>query len=714
MAKRLSIVPKETELFMKTLFPMLVVVLSIAFTLTSLHAETPDSYGAPDAGRVLIVRDTFGVPHIIARDNHSLFFGVGYVQAEDQLESLAMNYLRSQGRAAEQEGISELQTDILIQALQIPARARELFAQLDPEIKSQWEGFASGVNRFILQNRQQIPEWIKPVEAYEVIAFSMYIDTMFALSYCRNDLMAGGIKLAQNLPVANFGAEFGSNQFAVSPKRSATGACMLSMDPHLRLSSFFRWYEMHLVGPEINVMGACFLGSPYVSMGRTEQSAWCMTVNGPDLGDVFTFAVNPDDATQYKGVNGWEKFDIAMNKIKVKREGGFDERAIPAMRTGVGPVVAVKDGTAYAFALPISNDASRADQLYKMMRATTMSDFRDSIKPLGLVMFNILYADKHGDIFFISNGRVPKRDTRISSDKLRPGDQAWARWQGFHPLEDLPQVANPAAGYLVNTNSGPHNVTPEGAPDPKDYPDYMNNHQANSRSRRLDHLLRNDQSLTFDEMKIYATDTMVEVDDQYINRIYTAAEADVGDDKELLQKSIALLKKWDRRTDLESRGAVLFHYLAKDKAFNAAVNEKDPAAIAHGVVNVAKQVQQQFGSIDVPWKEFSRIRRGDIEMGVAGSAGIGSQAGPALCPTNGEIKDGKRYCSGGSSYGMIVDFSGKTNAISCLPFGVSEDPNSPFFANMLPLYASRQFKPAWFFPDELKANAGSELILTPE
>lgn len=87
---------------------------------------------------------------------------------------------------------------------------------------------------------------------------------------------------------------------------------MLSMDPHLRLSSFFRWYEMHLVGPEINAMGACFLGSPYVSMGRTEQTAWCMTVNGPDLGDVFTFSVNPEDPTQYKGINGWEKFDRAL------------------------------------------------------------------------------------------------------------------------------------------------------------------------------------------------------------------------------------------------------------------------------------------------------------------------------------------------------------------------------------------------------------------
>ncbi len=697
---------------MKSLFPLLAFMLSLTSTLGVSHAESPDSYGAPEAGRVSIVRDSFGVPHIIARDNRSLFFGVGYAQAEDQLENLAMNYLRSQGRAAEQAGISELQTDVLIQALQIPQCARELFAKLEPEIKTQWEGFAAGVNRYIFQKRQQIPEWIKPVEPHEVIAFAMYIDTMFALSHCRNDLIAGGIKLSQNLPAANLGAEFGSNQFAVSPTRSASGACMLSMDPHLRLSSFFRWYEMHLVGPEINAMGACFLGSPYVSMGRTEQTAWCMTVNGPDLGDVFTFSVNPEDPTQYKGINGWEKFDMALNKIKVKRESGFDERAIPSLRTEVGPVVAVKDGIAYVFALPISNDTSRADQLYNMMRATTMAEFRNSIKHLGLVMFNILYADKHGDVFYISNGRVPKRDTRISSNQLRPGDQAWARWQGFHPLEDLPQVANPSAGYLVNTNSGPHNVTPDGAPNLKDFPLYMNDHQANSRLRRLDHLIRNDQSLTFEEMKTYATDTMVEVDDEYIARIYTADGSSVGEDKELLQNSIAILMKWDRRTDLESRGAVLFHYLAKDSAFNAAINGQDPAVIAMGVVKVAKQVQQQFGSIDVPWKEFSRIRRGDIEIGVAGSGGIGSKAGPALCPTNGEIREGKRYCSGGSSYGMIVDFSGKTNAISCLPFGVSEDPSSPYFANMLPLYANRQFKPAWFFPDEIKANARSELTLS--
>ncbi len=351
---------------MKSRSNLAIFCCTLAFT--SAHAFSPQDYGAPQAGNVLIIRDAYGVPHIIARDNRSLFFGVGYAQAEDQLENLSLNYLRSQGRAAEREGQSELQIDVLVRALKIPERARELYANLDPEIKSQWDGFAAGVNHFIHQNRQQIPDWIESVDPYNVGSFAMYIDTMFALGHCRSDLESAGVKLSQSIPQADLGAHFGSNQFAVSPQRSATGACMLSMDPHLRLSSFFRWYEMHLVGPEINAMGACFFGSPYVSMGRTEQTAWCMTVNGPDLGDVFTFAVNPSDPTQYKGVNGWEKFATSTNTIKVKTAEGVVERSFPALETKVGPVVHVKDGIAYVFALPTSNDSSRASQLYEMMR----------------------------------------------------------------------------------------------------------------------------------------------------------------------------------------------------------------------------------------------------------------------------------------------------------------------------------------------------------
>ena len=78
--------------------------------------------------------------------------------------------------------------------------------------------------------------------------------------------------------------------------------------------------------------------------------------------------------------------------------------------------------------------------------------------------------------------------------------------------------------------------------------------------------------------------------------------------------------------------------------------------------------------------------------------------GAALRPTYGRIQGTKQYCGGGSSYGMIVDFSGETRAVSCLPFGVCEHPHSDHFADMLPLYAQRKFKPAWFLPMEITAN----------
>jgi len=196
------------------LYPALAITIS-ALAVTSLDAASPADYSAPESGKVRIVRDTYGVPHIIARDNRSLFFGAGYAQAEDQLENLSLNYLRGKGRAAEREGQSQLQIDLLVRALDIPELAKAVYLKSDPETKEQLEGFAAGANRFINKNRQQIPEWIEQVEPYDVISFAMYIDAMFALGHCNKDLGAAGIKLSQNVPQSNLGAQFGSNQFAV-------------------------------------------------------------------------------------------------------------------------------------------------------------------------------------------------------------------------------------------------------------------------------------------------------------------------------------------------------------------------------------------------------------------------------------------------------------------------------------------------------------------
>lgn len=695
----------------------------VIFAIPSLGiAASLDDYEAPEAGSVRIVRDTYSVPHIIARDEPSLFYGAGYCQAEDQLENLVMNMLRAQGRSAEREGLSALPLDHLVRVLDLPGRAARQFAQLESDERVPLDAFVAGVNAYVAKHRSEIPEWIEPLRPEHILAFSDYVDVLFSASHCRRDLEAAGIKLGMldGLPALN-AETLGSNQFAVAPSRSASGNAMLSMDPHLPHSSFYRWYEMHLVGPGINVMGACFYGSPFVSMGRTDRSAWCMTVNGPDLGDVFTFEVHPDDPTKLKGIGGWESFEITQEIHRVKTPGGTMEIKLNRQDSPVGPVMTTKDNVAYAFAVPLSDSPNRAGQILDMTRARNVAEFRQSLEPLGLVMFNILYADSDGDIFIISNARLPKRDLRIDSSALRPGDQEWARWQGFHSLNDLPQVLNPPCGYLMNTNSGAHNVTEDVAPRQEDFAPYFMSQQHNSRSRRLSALLSANSSIDWDAMQAYATDTHLLAADEYVPRIISVIEATadgLDGDAETLKEVARVLTQWDRRTDADSRGAVLFSMIVSDKAVQAAAEQGDDQAAAKAIIKQAAEVRERFGRLDCPWGDFSRIRRGDVELGIAGNgardAVLNRIGMTALRPTYGEVKDGRRYCNGGSSYAMIVDFSGPTRAMSCLPFGVSEDPQSPHFADQLPLYADAKYKPAWFWPDEVRTNATSDIVLTFE
>jgi acyl-homoserine-lactone acylase len=683
-------------------------LVNVLAGLTSCGADlTPEDYRAPVAGKVRILRDTYGVPHVVARDLRSLSFGVGYAQAEDQLENLARNYLLGEGRGAEFLGQPHLPIDQLVRALDLPRLAREGYAQLTPELRGMLDAFSAGINAYMKGHPDAVADWIEPAEPHDALGLGLYINTLFVMGDCRADLERAGIQVAGWEPALPEASLWGSNQFAVDPKRSATGAAMLSMDPHLPHEGVLRWYEMHQVGPGVNALGATFFGFPFVAMGRTLTTAWCQTVNAPDLGDVFALQLHPDNPHQYRTPDSWATMDVSMETYRVATPRGAEEIERPVLRSQFGPVMAEQDGVAYTFRISLPAAGAGVDQGLSILRANNLREFRAALNRRGLSMFNFVYADRHGDTFYISNGLVPRRDTRISSHDIRPAEQAWADWQGIHPLEDLPQVANPTNGYLMNTNSGPQNVTDAEAPDRADFPPYMIRQSLNSRARRLSSLLKNDDSVSWNEMVAYATDTQLEAAetlDKLAGQIRDARDP-------LVKEAWRVLHAWDQRTDLESRGAVLFAYLVTDDELRTALKKGESTATTRSVKRVAQSVLDRFGDLDVPWRQFSRIRRGDLEVGVAGSGGWALQVGAALRPTYGDLIDGRRYCRGGSSYGMIVDFSGSTRAVSCLPFGVSENPESPYFSNMLPVYARRDFKPAWFLPDEIAAHATTDVIL---
>ena len=689
----------------------------LLFVETARSVES--DYPRPEEGKVRIVRDEYGVPHIMASDNYSLFYGAGYVQAEDQLENVVKNYRRAAGRAAELDGPNELVMDHLIRSLGVPERGDQYYAALPTESKSHVDGFAAGINAYIREHRDTVPKWIDSVRPQDVLRFSVYAEVQFSVSDCRNDLGKAGVKLAglNRLPAERDQA-YGSNQFAISARRSGTGMPQLSMDPHLPHQGFYRWYEMHLVGPKINTMGACFYGSPYVTMGRSPTTAWSMTVNGPDLGDVFAFDVNPDDPTQYRDIEGWKKFEDRVETYQVLMGDNLVEKRIPVRKTVLGPAVVQRDGKAYVFALPWTVPSTRESQFYDMSLAKSVGEFKDALRPLGLIMFNIVYADTAGDIFYISNGRIPKRDHRIDTHAIRPGHEAWARWQGFHSIDELPQVLNPPCGYMLNCNSGPQNVCPDVAPQPKDFTSDVMGQQANSRSRRLSSLLSADEVITPDEMKMYATDTQLEAADRWlapsIERLEKyALNSNSEVDRQQASEIAAVLKAWDRRADLESRGSALFAFILLDGKFLPALDKSDSSEAAQIALAQAAVFRTAYGSLDAPWKEFSRIRRGSVEMGIAGFGVRSDKLSPfvALRPSYGELKGTKHFCLGGSSYGMIVDFSQGVRAVSCLPFGVSDDPKSKHFADQLPLYVETKFKPAWYGAEEILAHAESNKVL---
>ncbi len=701
--------------------PVIVCVVSLSSTVRGADLA---AYDPPPEGQVKIVRDTYGVPHIIAARTRDLYYGAGYCQAEDQVEQIAKNFLRAAGRSAEFDGIAGLGMDYLVRAFGVPARGDALYEQLPVEHRQQLIGFAAGVNAWIKEHRDQVPAWIESVRPQDVMRFATFSDMQFTLSHCFADLYGAGLKFNAadvTAVLVDRHATFGSNQFAISPQRSATGAAQLSMDPHLPYAGFHRWYEQHLIGPDFNVMGAGFCGLPYITMGRSDRSAWSMTVNAPDLGDMFVFDIKPDDPNQYRDIDGWRKFDERAELFRIRDGEKQSERRLPVRTTVLGPVVAQQDSKAYVFALPWNESANRAQQFGNMAKAKSAGEFRDALRPLGLVMGNVVYADVGGDIYYISSGRIPKRDSRISSHEPRPGHESWARWQGFHSLDELPQVLNPPCGYLLNTNSEPQNVCPDVAPRPADFPSHLMGQEANSRSRRLSALLAADEKITADEMRAYATDTRIEAADLWLDKLVGRIQDHLAkksttiaaEDAALLKEVAAVLTAWDRRADLDSRGGALFFVICTQPQFLAALDEPDFDKATDTILKQARLAKERWGAINAPWRDFCRIRRGDVELGLVG-CGQGEERFASfitLRPSFGPVRDERMYSIGGSSYGMVVDFSDGIHAVSCLPFGVSEHPQSKHFADQLPLYAQASFKPAWFDPAEIREHAESQRVL---
>lgn len=662
--------------------------------------------GAAWSYQAEILRDGFGVPHIYGKTDADAVFGFGYAQAQDHFADLARNYYAAMGRAAELAGPDAADLDYQTRLYKIPDLAEEGLTRLTSRTGRTsptgefLKAFCAGVNHYAATHESALPAALKTFRYEPVMLVAM---SQFLLLHEALDNL--NAKLVRESQPGQ------SNQWVAGKSRTADGGVFFLMDPHLPWEGMQRWYEAHLVGDRLNVYGATFYGLPLIVMGHNGKAAWSMTRNDPDLADVFIEKVSPD-GRKYLAAGGWKALQTSEIRFKVKRKGGhgFDVEKRRARYTIHGPVVEERPGGKTVLTAAIEGVPSFGilNEVYAMATAGGLADFKKAVSAQEIPLWNLMFGDSGGGMFYVYNARVHDRPGRADRMKPLSGWKPEDQWGATIPFSQLPMVENPPSGYMMNTNVMPWNVTPGAGLRPEDYSEALVDRQAlalNPRGQRATELLSRPKKLTLNDALAIATDEKApggrkEIElaqEDYAKLKKAGAKFENPRD---LPRAFDILEKWDGVADTDSVGTTLVAAAAKEYA-NA---EKKPSP-AHALDRALTELKNHYGTIEVKWGDAHRLRKGDHDYPLGG----GTSEVPALWMADGPVENAKIVCARGSSFTMLVHFKpgGKVEAFSLLPFGESEDPKSPHYADQMPLKSRGELKHAWFDRAEVEAQAKS-------
>ncbi|HET9024051.1 MAG TPA: penicillin acylase family protein [Burkholderiaceae bacterium] len=142
---------------------------------------------------VTVSRDTFGIAHIKAGNDHDLYFAQGYVHAQDRLFQMDVNRRRASGTLAELLGPGALAGDVELRTIGIRRAAQRSLSVISPEARAAAEAYAAGVNAYVAGLAQLPPEY----QALEITKFQPWtaLDALtvaksitFSLSFGLDDI----------------------------------------------------------------------------------------------------------------------------------------------------------------------------------------------------------------------------------------------------------------------------------------------------------------------------------------------------------------------------------------------------------------------------------------------------------------------------------------------------------------------------------------------
>lgn len=664
------------------------------------------------ARAVTIYRDSWGVPHVHGRTDADAMFGMAYARAEDRFQETEPAYIQALGRLAEVQGEDGAGWDVFVRAFELERRGREEYAQASPRLTALVDAWADGTNYYLHRHPRVKPRLPLRYEGW--MAFMMYRG--FAL-----DPDAGGVdlrRLAGIVAPAPRSPDEGSNMWAVSAAKSASGYPMLFLNPHTPMLPV---YESHWISDEgWNISGLTAYSQTLVPVkGFNPHLGWALTVNSSDMVDAWELTFDdPARPLAYRSGSGHRLAVEWRDSIRVKTPRSVEVRTVTLRKTHHGPIVGERNGKPLAVMYGNVDRGGLLQQWYAMGKARNLAEFREALAINGLTYHNVMYADTAGNIFYIHAGAVPRRDTTFDWSGALDGSDPRTDWQGYHTPDEMPQVLNPPAGWMQNTNSTPFLTTAAGAnPKRADYPKYLGLHPDNWRARESRRLLSGPGKLTFDQWAALAFHTYFHAADRelplLVHEWRDLVTVDPGRG-ERLRPMIDALQAWDRFGRAESVPALWFAAWAT--LAGRAISGRDTATWARvaALERVRDTLVADFGTHEVALGEFQRLQRPNQRAGETYSDDRPSLPLPsaeanavgAIYALWSQRPPGarRRYAVGGSAYVAVVEFGPTVRARSITPFGQSGDASSPHFFDQAPLFAQGKFKPAWLSMADIRAN----------
>lgn len=585
--------------FLIKLLKVIAVLLILIVVGTWLYSKTyhPNYKGELEinylSDEVTIYFDEIGVPHINAKNQKDAYIALGYVHAQDRLWQMELIRRIAPGRLSEIFGKDLLETDVFFAGLGIEEASEKSIAKLDTSSEAYLMSMAylEGVNQYFNEGKMPLEfdlvgikkekytlKDIYNVFGYMSFSFAVAHKTDPLLSEIKeklgapyfNELMSAFdknltinkteiqpikaemykavSKIMDNLPVSAF---IGSNSWVIAPEKTKNGKVLFANDPHIGFAQPSVWYQNHIKTPDYEIYGYNIALMPFPLLGHNRDYAYGLTMLANDDLNFYIEKNNPDNANQYRTVDGFKDYEIRTKTIKIKDE---KDTTFQVKVSKHGPIMNglnrnISDDRPIAMNWMYTYlENEMLNVAHGISHAKSLENFRASVAKIHAPGLNVMYGDAKDNIAWFAAAKLYQLRDSVSSKTYLDGASGKDEILEILPFEENPQAINPSRNYVYSANHQPDSVRG------KLYPGY---YQPEDRSKRIVELLEAKNDFTKEDV----AKMIYDVKSSNVSQIANDLLAIVNDsDFSVSQKkAVSILKNWDGTYSKTAVGATIYN-----------------------------------------------------------------------------------------------------------------------------------------------------------